>query len=565
MSNLKRKKYIKLDGKNLSIEDVINIAEYGYKVNFTFEVWQKIKYFRKALEAQLYENPETHIYGVTRGCGDLISSILKKKEWENYIKAYKKYKRDHPNRKRAFQKYLKALEDYQTRYILAHNCGTGKPLPSKIVRAVMAIRLNSFARGASAVRPETCKLTIDMLNKEVTPWVLEEGSVGASGDLIPLAMIGAVLLGLPKAKAYYKDKLFSAPLALKKAGLKKIKLGAKEAMALTNGSTLITALSLFAVRDGENILNNASISTALSLEAIRGEKDAFSLDIIKERKHKGTEYISKQIRNLIEDSKRTEKNSQCIPFPEQLDGTATERIQDRYSFRAVPPVHGAVYEAIQKLREVVNIEINSATDNPLLFKYKRNYRAKSGANFHGQPLAVVNDYVKLALTSLALISDKRTFSMLDKHQSYGLPAELAVSPSKGDTGLMLAQYAGAARAAESRVLSTPASIMSISTSANQEDFVSMGTFGALHLHKVIYNTQIVIAIEILCALRAIQMTYRVLPESLRKLGRGTNRVYENLNKTLPKVDRDRYIKTDIDEVIKRVKSGELVKLVNEML
>jgi histidine ammonia-lyase len=409
-------------------------------------------------------------------------------------------------------------------------------------------------------------------------------------------MIGAVLLGLPEAKAYYNGELMSAPEALRKAGLEPIRLGAKEAMALTNGSTVTAALAVFAIRDVELLLKNASIAAALSLEAIRGEITAFSENIANVRPHEGHKKVSQQIRNLLRGSQRITKESQKFPFPGQINkeekakienykesisdpeikeilkrliegaNIAGEKVQDRYSFRCVPQVHGAVYQALEELKRVVTIEINSATDNPLFFDDgSGNFHIESGGNFHGQPLAVAIDYLKIALTSLALISNKRIFSMLDKSQSYGLPQDLAVNPSEGDTGLMISQYATAARAAESRVLSTSDSIMSISTAANQEDFVSMSMNSALHLHKIIYNTQIVVACEILCALRGLQMTYNLLNDKLRELGQGTRRVYAYLNNLLPPVLQDNYLRTDMEKIIKLVKSGELVEQVINIL
>lgn len=528
---------IMLDGENLTLEDILAIAEKGCPTDYPEEVWKRISEFRKGLEKQLVEHPKIKIYGVNTGCGDLKD--------EGITPA--------------------SFEEYQRRYMKAHNCGTGTPVPTDVVRAIMVIRLNSFAKGYSAVRPETCQLMIDMLNKGVTPWVLEEGSVGASGDLVPLAMVGAVLLGFPEAKAYYKGNLLSAPDALKEAGLEPTNLGAKEAMALTNGSNFIAALSVFAVRDAEILLRNASISTALSLEAIRGEINAFSEFIANARPHKGHIEVAKHIRNLLETSQRTTVEAQNVEFPNQDPATAKERVQDRYSFRCTPQVHGAVYEAIEKLKEVLFVEINSATDNPLLFKEGDRFKAKSGGNFHGQPLAVVIDYLKSALTGLALISNKRTFSILDKAQSYGLPQDLAADPSGGDTGLMIAQYAGTARIAESRVLSMPSSVMSISTAANQEDFVSMGSIGAVHLRKIIYNTQIVVAVELLCALRGLQMTQKHLPPSLQGLGKGTAKVYDFLSNSLPPVLEDQYLRSDMEKVTEMVRTGKLVGLVTDAL
>ncbi|MBN1551044.1 aromatic amino acid lyase [bacterium] len=534
---MKRNGTVILTGDSLTISDVIDIAENGYGVDLSKDRWDYLKNFRNGLEKQLVTQPEIKIYGTNVGCGDLKDIVLSPHVFENY----------------------------QERFIKAHNCGTGMPLKEKFVRAIMVLRLNSFAKGMSALRPETCKLMVDMLNRGVTPWVLEEGSVGASGDLVPLAMIAAVMLGLPQAKAYYQGQLLSAPEALSQADLKPTKLGAKEAMGLTNGSSFIAGLAVFAYRDTVNLYNNALISAALSLEAIRGEQDAFSELIIHSRPHAGQLKTGTQIRNLIRNSKRMSTKSQKHLFPGQITGTAEERVQDRYSFRAVPQVHGTLYESIRKFEEILTIEINSATDNPLFTFENGIYSAKSGANFHGQPLAVVVDYLKIALTGVLLITNKRAFAILDKAQSYGLPQDLAADPAGGDTGLMITQYAASARAAESRILSTPASITSISTAANQEDFVSMGSIGILHLNKIILNGEIVVAVELLCALRSLQMTETYLPEHLRSLGEGTQRIASYLTKCLPPVFQDQYLRDDMESMRSEVRNGSIVGLVADLL
>jgi histidine ammonia-lyase len=581
---------IELTGNDLTVEQVLDIAEHRAPVTIAKDVKEKIASFRKGLELYLYEHPEKPIYGVTQGCGDLLSSPLKKKEWKQYKSACIDHKNDPQNkekeacRQEMFERYVRALEDYQVRYIKAHNCGTGDPLSIEVVRAMMVIRLNSFAKGVSAVRLETCQHILDLLNRGVTPWVLEEGSVGASGDLVSLAMIAATMMGLEGSKAFYDVTLMDSQGALSRAELQPIRLAAKEAMALTNGTNFITALAVFALRDAETLLRHASIAAALAIEAIRGEPKAFSDFLISLRPHHGSEAVARQLRNLLEGSQRTTVEAQMIcldsqkinfeqpgqsPLEKPNQRTVRERIQDRYSFRAVPQVHGAAFEAVEKLREVVEIELNSATDNPLF----NGTEAYSGANFHGQPLATVIDYVKIALTGLALITNKRIFSMLDRSQNFGLPQALAADGEGGDTGLMIAQYATAARVAESRILSTPASVMSISTSANQEDFVSMGSIGALHLCKIIHNLRVVIAIEVLCALRGLQMSQTADenlndPEQLElltKLGNGTNKIYEHLNRVLPPPEQDRYLRTDIDTVIGLVKAGELISLVKEIL
>ena len=527
-----------LNGKDLTIEDVIKVAEQGYKVDFPEFIKEDIRKTRAGLEKQLTEHPEILIYGTNVGCGDLKDTSITP---ESFI-------------------------EYQTKYVKAHNCGTGDPLPVEVSRAIMVIRLNSFAKGLSAVRMETCQLMIDMLNVGLTPWILEEGSVGASGDLIPLAMMAAVLIGLPEAKAYYEGELFSAPEGLKKAGLKATQLGAKEAMGLTNGSNYITAIAIFAQRDAERLLDTASVTAALSLEAIRGEKDAFSHLINDNRPHPGQLYIANQMRNVLEGSKRTTIEAQCVAYPGQMKETVMARVQDRYAFRAVPQVHGPAHESLLKLRETITIELNSATDNPLFYVDDEGFfRARSGANFHGQPLANVIDYVKLSLTSVALMTDKRSFALLDRYLNFGLPADLAHNHAQGDTGLMLSQYAGAARAAESRVLSTPASVTSVATSANQEDYVSMGSIGVCHLRKVVYNTQIIVGIELLCAVRALQMSYTNLPEELRAMGEGTKVAFEITDKELPAIFEDVYLRTDMEKAIEIVKSGKIVDAIAELL
>ncbi len=548
-----------LDGKSLTIEDILNIAEKGYKVEIPDKIEQEIKEKRIKLEAQLKEYPEIKIYGTNRLHGDL-----------KYVDVY-----------------IDSLEKYQEKYIKVHNCGTGAPIPIEVVRAIMVIRLNSFAKGLSGMRWETIQLMLDMLNKNVTPVVLEEGSVGASGDLVPLAMISAVMIGLEEAEAYYNTELLSAKQALQKAGLKPTRLGAKEAMGLTNGSNFIAAFSVFAIRDTENLIKHASIAGALSIEAIRGEKDAFSELINENRPHSGQVKIASEIRNLIKGSKRISPEAQVHPFTREKEYDV--RVQDRYSFRGIPQVHGVVVEAVERLKEVINIEINSATDNPLFKevdieemkvginkeiyeKLKKDNVTKlikgfSGANFHGQPLATVIDYLKIAITSLGLISDKRSFSLLSEELSYGLPADLALSTQDADGGLMIVQYAGAARAAENRVLSTPSSVMSISTAANQEDFVSMGANGVLHLRKIIENTEKIVAIELLCALRGIQLTYDKLPENLRSLGELTSKVYEYLSKNekLKNTEdrlEDHYLRVDIEEMGAILKSGKIISIIN---
>jgi histidine ammonia-lyase len=522
-----------LTGKHLTPEKIAAVAEKNSRVDYPETLWTMLEDFRDGLEKQLVEHPEIKIYGTNVGCGDLKDVGISIEQFENY----------------------------QVRFIKAHNCGTGKPLPEKIVRAIMVIRLNSFALGLSAMRPDTCRLMIDMLNRGVTPWVLEEGSVGASGDLVPLAMIGAVLLGLPDAKAYYRGQLMPAPEALSAAGLEPARLGAKEAMGITNGSSFIAAIAVFCLIDAENLLKQASVTGALSLEAIRGEKDAFSELITDSRPHPGQIAVGRQMRKLVAGSARTTPEAQKTAFPDQYPHTVVERVQDRYSFRAIPQVHGSAWEALQILRNTLTTEINSATDNPLFIRDTSGiYSARSGANFHGQPLATVIDTVKTTLAAVALMTNKRVFSILDRAQSYGLPQDLAVDPEGGDTGLMITQYAASARAAECRILATPASVSSVSTAANQEDFVSMGSIGVLHLEKIIYNLTVILGVELLIAVRALQITSDILPENLNKLGHETEKIFQYATEQMPPVHEDQYLRLDMEKGIEIIQSGKLLEL-----
>ncbi|NUM71577.1 MAG: aromatic amino acid lyase [Ignavibacteriaceae bacterium] len=530
-----------LDGRSLSVQDILTVSKGKAKVDLSAEAKSKIASLREELEKMISDDPGLRIYGINVGAGNLKDTPISVKE----------------------------AEKYQIKYLLSHNCGTGKEVPLGIVRAMMVIRLNSFAAGKSGIKPDTCELMTDMLNHGVTPVVREEGSVGASGDLVPLSMIAAVLAGLDEAEAYYGGVKYDAKTALKKAGLRPVALGFKEAMGLTNGTNLMSGYMCSAAVDSEKIYILSNIAAALSLEAIRGEKDAFSKELCSMRPHEGIIKTAEMMRKLIKGSQRMSREAQQIAFKGQTPDTVQTRVQDRYSFRAVPPVHGSLYEAVQEFNRVLSVEVNSVTDNPLFLHDDETgeLRAFSGSNFHGQPLASVIDHLKSNLTAAGLISDKRSFSMLNKYLSFGLPSSLAYDPSKGDTGLMIAQYAGAARAADCRVLSTPASVTSITTSAGQEDFVSMGSIGVLHLRKITENLKTIIAIEVLCAYRALEMTNNneYLPENLTELGKGTGKIFSYLAGKLHQYKGDYYVASDIEHLTELLFSDEFFRFLSDEL
>ncbi len=524
-----------LQGDNLTFEAYYQIVYEHRKVNFPEKIRKRIKIFRENLDKQITEFPEIKIYGVNTGCGDLKDQTVS----------------------------LQELEAYQIKLIKSHNCGTGKFIGKEKARGMMLLSLNAFAKGHSGVSLATTELLRELLNRDIVPWVLEEGSVGASGDLVPLAMIASVLIGLPGTEVLYQGTRSPAEEVFRKENLSFLQLKPKEALALINGTNFMTAFGLDAYFHLKNLLTLFSLSASLSLEAIRGEKNAFSERLVQARPHKGIKQIAAQIRTFIANSKRMSREAQKVLFPFSRESEAVERVQDRYSFRAIPPVHGAAWEALEKLKNVLEIEMNSATDNPLFFETPKGFQVLSGSNFHGQPLSVIFDYVKIAFTSLGLISDKRTFSLLNKSLNFGLPQNIAVNPNAGDSGLLITQYAGAARAAENRVLSAPASVTSLSTSASQEDFVSMGSIGVLHLHKIIENLYTIVAIEFLVAYYALLVSYKWLPQDLRTLGKITGKVFEFLKENFGEYSEDKIWRYEMEKMRKLATNGKLLKIINE--
>ena len=539
---------VQLAGNNLTLEDVKLIAQNGACVEIPEPIRNTIAQNRRDLLEQVKTRPEISIYGTNRLHGNLKDEVLS----------------------------LDRIDQYQVKYINVHNCGTGPELPIEVVRAMLVIRLNSFAKTKSGMRLETCQLMVDMLNRGVTPVVREEGSVGASGDLVPLAMIGATMIGLNEAEAYHGTEKLTATTALERAGLSPITLGAKEAMGLTNGSNFIAAIASLACLEADDLLLHASATTALSLEAIRGEKKAFQRLVNEDSdRHEGQIFIANQIRKLIQGSQRMSKAAQEAGF-KSMDAQIhpsinRERVQDRYSFRAAPHVQGAAHEAVQHLRRTLQVEINSATDNPLFdfdcVDESKGIKFASGANFHGQALATVIDYLKIALTSVGLVSDKRSFCLLSRELSYGLPSNLAFDTEAGDGGLMIAQYCGSCEGGRKSRVVNPR-VDHVHFYGRQSRRLRFdGEHRRYSLRKIIDNLRTILAIEYLCALRAIQLTYDLLPKTCQSLGGGTSKIYEFLCQQpgwepRPENWTDHYLGRDIDQMLELMRSGELKQVID---
>jgi histidine ammonia-lyase len=506
-------KKIIINGENLTIEDVVSVARDGSPVELSKKAIEKIKKSRKVVEN--FVSKEKIVYGITTGFGEFKNVFISK------------------NQTRELQENL----------IRSHSVGVGNPLSEEIVRAAMLLRANSLAKGYSGVRVEIIETLCQMLNKKVHPVMPEKGSVGASGDLAPLSHMTLVLMG--EGEAFYNGKRMSGKEAMKLAGIKPIILSAKEGLALNNGTAVMTAIGVLTLYDAENVLKCADIAAAMTLEALFGIDKAFDERIHKLRPHLGQIKSAENIRKLI-------KNSEI------LSHTHHEKVQDAYSLRCIPQVHGASRDAINYVRKILETEINSATDNPLIFTNPP--RALSGGNFHGQPIAIAMDLLGIALAEIADISERRIARILDPHLNEGLPAFLITKDKGGlNNGYMMAQYTAAALVSENKVLAHPASVDSIPTSANQEDHVSMGTIAARKAREILKNVENVIAIELLCAAQG--MDFR-LP---LKGGQGTRIAHKYIRKYIPHLDKDRILYPEINKVYELIHSGELVKEVENKI
>ncbi len=501
---------VEIDGHNLTIEQVVRVARQYEIVKIKDEVRESVKENRKIVSDVIEKNKT--VYGISTGFGDLARIRI-------------------PN---------KDLDDLQYNLLRSHSVGVGNPLSEEIVRAAILLRANALSKGYSGVRDIVIEQLVNLLNKRITPIVPEKGSVGASGDLAPLAHIALVLIGEGKAK--YNGEILDGKTALEKAGLQPIKLEAKEGLALINGTQIMTAVGSLAVHDAETLLFTSIASGALTFEALRGIQDTFDERIQEVRCHSGQKYVAEIFRKILRDSKITGKDAK------------RERVQDAYSLRTIPQVLGAVYTAIQHAKEIISHELNAATDNPLVFQ---DGSILSGGNFHGEPIALVMDYLGIAIAELGNIAERRINRLVDPHLS-GLPACL-IDNNGLNSGFMITQYTAAALVSENKVLSHPASVDSIPTSANQEDHVSMGTIAARKAGQIINNVQRIISIELLAAAQGLDF---VGPE---KTSKTVKAIYDFVRNISPQVTRDRSLHEDIETMADKIKSGKIKELLNPYL
>jgi histidine ammonia-lyase len=446
-----------IDGQSLSIDDVVNVARHRGQAELSTTARELVKNSRAWVDMVVDEGKLT-VYGLTTGYGSLAEVRIPPEDIETLVR----------------------------NMIMSHAAGVGDPLDEEVVRATMLIRANTLAKGYSGVRPEVLDTLLAMLNAGVHPVLPAKGSLGASGDLAPLAHLALVMCrDTDGGEAFYQGQRMTAEHAMRQAGIQRLSLKAKEGLALINGATVSAALALY---DAELLVKNAEIALAMSLEAMRGVSDAFHEKVHAARGHDGQIRCAANLLHLIEGS-------------ELIDSTS--RLQDAYSLRCAPQVIGSVRDALAFVRLVVRTEINAATDNPLIFldlPQDRENKAISCGNFHGEPLALAMDMLSIAVAELGSISERRVFRLLDNTLSAGLPAML-VEDSGLNSGLMMAQYTAAALVSDNKTLAHPDSVDSIPSSANQEDHVSMSANAARHAREVVQNAEQIVAIEMLCAPR----------------------------------------------------------------
>ncbi|HEX5829422.1 MAG TPA: histidine ammonia-lyase [Gemmatimonadaceae bacterium] len=496
-----------LVGRPLAPWDVIAVARDGAPVALAPEARERVRAARAFVESIVADGRV--VYGITTGFGKLATVRIA------------------PDDVRPLQRNL----------VLSHAMGVGEPLPTDAVRAMLLLRAQSLAFGHSGARAELVELLLACLNQRVHPVVPCQGSVGASGDLAPLAHLALTLIG--EGDAEHDGVVLPAARALERAGLRPLVLEAKEGLALINGTQAMTAVGLLAVEDALELCAVADVAGAMSLEALRGTVAAFDARVAALRPHPGAALTAHNLRRLGADSPIHRSHADC------------GKTQDAYSLRCMPQVHGATRDALAHAREVATREVNSVTDNPLLFPDDGD--AVSAGNFHGQPVALVMDYAKLAVSELANISERRTAHLMDPAIS-GLPAFLA-RRSGLHSGLMIAQYTAASLVSENKVLTHPASADSIPTSANQEDHVSMGTTSARHLRQVVDHARWVVAIEVLCAAQGLDLHQPLLP------GPGVHAALRAVRAHVPPLDEDRLMQPDLHAVHALVRDGTLRRAV----
>ncbi len=462
------------------------------------------------------------------------------------------------------------IDLFQTQLINAHAAGLGEPFPEDVCRAVMLLRANALASNFSGASADLLDRLLAFLNAGIHPVMPQKGSVGASGDLAPLAYLGAALVGFEEAEVIYQGRRMSAPEAIRAAGLSPVvfEQKAKEASAMINGSTVSLGVAVLSAWDARHLLMDACISLGLTLEALRADRTAFDSRVHKARPHRGQIKTADIIRRLLEGSTRTSHEARAVKLPEELrraDLPYTPRIQDVYSLRCSPQVYGPVFDALDHIDGILATEMNSATDNPLIFpKEEGGFEIMSGGNFHGQYLAQAMDLMAMAIADLGSICERRIARLIDPSMSWGLPRNLMSGVPGVNTGYTVVQCSMSALVMENRTLCMPGSVDSIPAKGNSEDHVSNSTWCARKASTVIANVQYIVGVEMLLASQGITMTAAHLESFV--LGKGIQAAYDEVRKQIPAcLEGDRWYHRDIEVARSFVLTGSVRNAVESVL
>jgi histidine ammonia-lyase len=528
---------IRLDGQSLTIARLVEIARHRAMVELDPGCRDEIGRVRRYIDTHWLTDRAAPAYGFNTGVGKLKDYVISQADNDRF----------------------------QLNIVLSHCGGLGDPAPEDVVRAMMAVRINAFCQGASGLRLEVVDRLIEMLNRAVHPVVPLQGSVGASGDLAPLAHMVSVLIGLDVAEAFYEGVRMPAPAALARAGIApaRFDLKAKDCLALINGNSLSAAMAALNLHDGEQLARQADIAAALSLEAVRGEQAAFDDRIHQARRQVGQIDVAQNIRKLVTNSGRMTEAARAVRLPDDLlHPTHAPRIQDQYSFRCVPQVHGACRDTLRFARSVVERELNAATDNPLVFWNKSGeLEFLSGGNFHCEPIAFAMDILAMSLTEIGNISERRLFALCDSTLSYGLSPNLAGRPVGINCGYAVISCSAAAIASENKSLCFPASVDTIPTKSNQEDHVSMATWACRKTRQIVDNLPKIIGIECLIAARALFVSEPMLRNFA--LGEGTTVAYRTLRNAIPFQMDDSYMPAQTTPALEIIRSGAMLAAVEQ--
>jgi histidine ammonia-lyase len=494
-----------IDGESLTFEQVIAVA-YGKpgEPRVVISETAKNAVDRSARAVQALLDRGEIAYGITTGFGAFKDKIISREE----------------------------VEQLQRNIVVSHAVGVGDAFDVPTTRAIMLIRANTLARGFSGIRLSTLELILEFLNRGVHPIIPEKGSLGASGDLAPLAHFACVMIG--EGEAEYNGETLRGADALVRAGLSPVTLAAKEGLALTNGTTVMTAVGLIETVKARKLSELADVSGSLSLEALHGTTSAFDERIHAVRPHPRQVDCAANLRDILTGSE----------FVRDFDPS---NVQDAYTLRCMPQVHGACRDAVLYAEWLLKLELNSVTDNPLIFVDGDSIEVISGGNFHGEPLALAFDYLTIALTELGNISERRIMRLTDEASNAHILPPFLTECGGLNSGFMILQYTAAALCTENKILAHPASVDTIPSSANVEDHVSMGATGALKLRQVAENLETILSLELMCAAQGVDFRKKVLGFD-KKLGNGTQDIYNRIRSAVPFIEKDEYLKDHIEAV-----------------